>query len=168
MLMSMPMGGGAAQPQWDGRGATPAPPAASGSGGGAAILAALLVGQAALVIGFFTLSIAAVWLQAGSDEQVTPTGEVPVWTATPEPTATQAPATWVAIVVIERKKNLHSGIVRQKPSMQSPQLGSVPEGAEVDVLGSCDPQTPMWCRIRTRGNGTPLTGWMHNDILRPR
>jgi hypothetical protein len=139
------------------------PPAAPATGGGGA-LAALLVAQAFLVLAFFVLSIVVTWIRAERGVAPSVNPALPSWSA-PQPTSV-APSSGEWIAVVSETKGL-PGVIREQPSMQATKTGTVPPGAEVDVLDAREAGR-KWYRVRTRGRLPALVGWMHTDILRPR
>jgi hypothetical protein len=138
------------------------PPAAAPQGGGR-VLAALLVGQAVVVLGFFVLCIVAAWMRAERGPAASAGAGLPPPAATPRPGAAPSPGAWVGIVVMPRQE-LKTGALRARPTMEGKPIGWVPVGGEVDVL-ACDHVEPRWCEVRTR-EPVPRAGWMHGSILR--
>lgn len=137
------------------------------SSGGGRILAALLVGQSAFVLGFFVLTIIATWIRAGrSDEPASApiAPSVPASTAPSLPPAVLPPAAWVA-VAYESKGG--PCVIREQPSTSTKEVGLVATGTEIDVLDTRDAER-KWYRVRTRNQRPVLSGWMHRNVLRPK
>lgn len=144
-----------------------APPANAAGSSGGRILAALLVGQSAVVLGFLVLSIIATWIRAGRGDEPTiaPIApSVPASTAPPSPSAILPPAVWVAIAYESKGGTC---VIREQPSTSTKAVGVVATGTEIDVLDARDAER-KWYRVRARNQRPVLSGWMHRNVLRPK